>query len=126
MGFSSILKNTGVSCLALLQGMFPTQKSNLLLLLLNLLHWQAGLLPLLLPGKPQRFVEIDPTPPKQETLGQTCAQCSLGAPSYSRKELSLCHVESVKSGSPGGWLWGQDSEVQSAWKGPVWRTANRI
>ena len=44
-------KNTGVGCHALLQGIFPTQGSNLCLL--RLLHWQAGSLPLAPPGKPQ-------------------------------------------------------------------------
>ena len=33
-------KNIGVGCYALLQGIFPTQGSNLCLLCL--LHWQAG------------------------------------------------------------------------------------
>ena len=42
-------KNTGVSCHALLQGIFPTQGSNPHLLCL--LHWQAGSLPLVPPGK---------------------------------------------------------------------------
>ena len=37
-------KNTGVGCLVLLQGIFPTQGSNLSLL--RLLVWQAGSLPL--------------------------------------------------------------------------------
>ena len=36
--------NTGVGCLALLQGIFPTQGSNVLVLCL--LHWQEGSLPL--------------------------------------------------------------------------------
>ena len=40
----------GVGCHALLQGIFPTQGSNLRLL--RLLHWQAGSLPPALPGKP--------------------------------------------------------------------------
>ena len=40
-------KNTGVGCHFLLQGIFPTQRSNL-----HLLHWQADSLPLALPGKP--------------------------------------------------------------------------
>ena len=44
-------KNTGVGCLALLQGIFPTQGSNLRLS--HLLHWQVGSLPLVPPGKPQ-------------------------------------------------------------------------
>ena len=43
-------KNTEVSCYALLQGIFPTQGSNPHLL--YLLHWQAGSLPLMPPGKP--------------------------------------------------------------------------
>ena len=42
MGFSS--KNTGVSCHALLQGIFQTKEWNLRLL--HLLHWQAGSLSL--------------------------------------------------------------------------------
>ena len=43
-------KNTGVGCHAVLQGIFPIQESNLHLL--SLLHWQAGSLPLVPPGKP--------------------------------------------------------------------------
>ena len=42
-------RNTGVGCHALLQGVFSTQGSNLLLLLSL---WQAGSLPLAPPGKP--------------------------------------------------------------------------
>ena len=42
-----------MGCLALLQGIFPTQGLNLrLLCLLRLLNWQAGSLPLAPPGKP--------------------------------------------------------------------------
>ena len=37
-------KNTGVGCHYFLQGIFPTQGSNLCFL--RLLHWQAGSLPL--------------------------------------------------------------------------------
>ena len=37
-------KNTGVGCHFLLQGIFPTQRSNQRLL--GLLHWQAASLPL--------------------------------------------------------------------------------
>ena len=43
-------KNTRGDCHALHQGIFPTQGSNLHLLCL--LHWQAGSLPLVPPGKP--------------------------------------------------------------------------
>ena len=42
-------KNTGVGCHFLLQGIFPTQGSNLCLV--HLLHWQEDSLPLLPPGK---------------------------------------------------------------------------
>ena len=48
-------KNTGVGCHAVLQGLFPTQGSNLHLL--HLLHWQAGSLPLALPGKPKSYTK---------------------------------------------------------------------
>ena len=43
-------KNTGVDCHFLLQGIFPTQGSKPHLL--HPLHWQAGSLPLVSPGKP--------------------------------------------------------------------------
>ena len=43
-------KYIGVSCHALLQGIFPTQGLNPCLL--SLLHWQAGSLSLVPPGKP--------------------------------------------------------------------------
>ena len=43
------VKNTGVGCPALLQGIFLTQGSNLYLL--HLLPWQAGSLPLAPPEK---------------------------------------------------------------------------
>ena len=48
MGFPG--KNTGVGCHVLLQGIFLTQGSNPGLL--RLLQWQAGSLPLVLPGNP--------------------------------------------------------------------------
>ena len=43
-------KNPGVCCRALLQGIFPTQGSNLQLL--HLLHWQVDSLPLSHLGSP--------------------------------------------------------------------------
>ena len=52
----SLGKNTGVDCHALLQGIFPTQGLNLRLLCL--LHWQAGSLPLALPGKLLSLVTV--------------------------------------------------------------------
>ena len=48
--WDSPAKNTGVGCHFLLQGIFPTQGSNVPLLCLP--HWQAGSLPLAPPGKP--------------------------------------------------------------------------
>ena len=50
----SLIKNTRVGCHVLLQGIFPTQGSNLCLLLL--VHYQAGSLPLAPPGKPFRVL----------------------------------------------------------------------
>ena len=44
-------KNIGVACRFLFQGIFPTQGLNPHLLCL--LHWQAGSLPLVPPGKPK-------------------------------------------------------------------------
>ena len=46
-------KTTGVSCHALLQGIFPTQRLNPHLL--HLLHWQVGSLPLAPHGKPPSY-----------------------------------------------------------------------
>ena len=43
-------KNIGMGCHFHLQGIFPTQGSNLRLL--HLLHWQASSVPLAPPGKP--------------------------------------------------------------------------
>ena len=47
-------KNTRVGCHFLLQGIFPTQGSNLCLL-----DWQAGSLPLASPGKPRTYATFD-------------------------------------------------------------------
>ena len=49
-------KNTGVCCLALLQGIFPTQGSNTHLLCL--LHGQADSLPLAPSGKPDKIYTV--------------------------------------------------------------------
>ena len=61
-------KNTGVGCHALLQGIFPTQRSNARLL--HLLHWQASSLPLAFPpGKLQvNVVQIDKVKDKGSVL----------------------------------------------------------
>ena len=52
-------KNTGVGCHALLQGIFPTQGSNLHLLCLQ--HWQVGSLPL----APSGTLAKDPSASRQ-------------------------------------------------------------
>ena len=49
-------KNTGESCHALLQGIFPTQGGNPCLL--HLLYWQEGSLSLAPPGKPCIYIYI--------------------------------------------------------------------
>ena len=49
-------QNTGVGCCAHLQGIFPTQGSNLHLLLL--LHWQAESLTLMPTGKPLAYHSV--------------------------------------------------------------------
>ena len=49
-------KKTGVGCHALLQGIFPTQGSNLLLYCL--LQWRVGSLPLAPPGKSHICAEM--------------------------------------------------------------------
>ena len=51
--WDSLGKNTGVGCHELLQGIFPTQGWNPRLLCL--LHWPAGSLLLVLPGKPELY-----------------------------------------------------------------------
>ena len=58
-------KNTGVGCHALLQGISLTQGSNPHLL--HLLHWQAGSLPLVPPGKPLVAQTVNNLPAMQET-----------------------------------------------------------
>ena len=56
-------KNTGVGCHSLLQGIFPTQGSNL-----RLLHWLADSLPSEPPGKPWRAnLEGRPLPVTRES-----------------------------------------------------------
>ena len=51
--WDSLGKDTWVRCHALLQGIFPTQESNRVLLCLLL--WQLCSLPLVLPGKPEKY-----------------------------------------------------------------------
>ena len=56
-------KNTGVGCNFLLQGIFPTQGSNLCLL-----HWQAGSLPLSHQRSPPKNYLIQHASPSGKTL----------------------------------------------------------
>ena len=56
-------KKTGVGCHALLQGIFPTQRSNL-----HLLHWQADSLPPHHLGSPVKQQPGGPCPPLAETV----------------------------------------------------------
>ena len=58
--WNSLGKNTGAGCHSPLQRIFPTQGSKQLLL--GLLHWQVGSLPLAPPWKP----------PGQSSAPQTC------------------------------------------------------
>ena len=51
-------KNIGVGCHTRLQGIFSTQGLNPCLLCL--LHWQAGSLPLVPPGKPYKWDKQSP------------------------------------------------------------------
>ena len=76
-------KNTGVGCRALLQGIFSTQGLNPCLL--HLLHWQAGSLPLVPPGKPIRSV-----------AAKHYARCCV----YSRLYLSLSRADSCDVRQP--------------------------
>src|SRR5574340_839742 len=61
-------KNTGVGCHALLQGIFPTQGSNLCLL--HLQHWEAGSLPVAPPGKSTKLDDVTLNHPKSHS--QVC------------------------------------------------------
>ena len=59
LSFDPPVKNPGVGCRALLQGIFPTWGSNPCLF--HLLHWQASFLSLAPPGKPKKiFIKIRP------------------------------------------------------------------
>ena len=68
-------KNTGMGCLALLQGIFPTQGSNLRLLCL--LHWQAGSLSLAPPGKLKKHLGSQITRKVSSHIIQTFPFCTI-------------------------------------------------
>ena len=73
-------KNTGAGCHFLLQGIFPTRESNPLLL--YLLHWQVGSLPLAPPGKPRLHNPLEkPQIANPWLLSQAClcARCTRAA-----------------------------------------------
>ena len=98
-------KNTGVGCCALLQGIFPSQKSNPWLL--HLLHWQAGSLPLVLPvkhleiqGGRHLFWNINKFPGHAEW--EECLQLffiSLKCKQLTQDSLSLKSKKKKKNGS---------------------------
>ena len=76
-------KSTGVGCHFLLQGIFPTQGSNPRFL--NLLHWQAGSLPLAPPGKPLKGLtpcfnieKLDVYNVKERFQGHAISSCGTG------------------------------------------------
>ena len=76
-------KNIGVGCHALLQGIFLTQGSNPSLL--YLLHWQAGSLPLIPPGKPPDNIQ-----------GKKSYLKSLGSVDWRQKEKRVAEDEMVR------------------------------
>ena len=55
---------------ALLHGIFPTQRCDLRLL--HLLHWQAGSLPLVPPGKPTNITDFSTLGSKAGTTQTHC------------------------------------------------------
>ena len=80
-------KDAGVSCHTLLQGIFPNQGWNPQLLCL--LHWQAGSLPLALPGHRQMIY-----PGNQSAEGEPTGKIfSLLHISYSITQIS--HIHSI-------------------------------
>ena len=95
-----ILQNTGVGCHALLQGIFPTQRSNPHLLCL--LHWRVDSLPLASPGwfRSQEFscqcrrLGVDASDTSTPHLTAPCAQVSVtwSCPcmQYHKLHWSLC------------------------------------
>ena len=74
----SLGKNTGVGCHALLKGIFPTQG-----LSPHLLHWQAGSLPLVPPGKPAPWAYLD----TQKLARNIASRSSLVARRYIKKDV---------------------------------------
>ena len=76
-------KNTGVGCLFLLQGIFPTQGSNLHLLCLP--HWRVGSLPLASPGKPMTMMISTLTP------HWVCRDCILSFYKLHFHDDKTCH-----------------------------------
>ena len=80
-------KNTGEGFHFLLQGIFPTQRSNPRLL--HLLHWQAGSLPPAPPGKPS--TALRPHKSKEPALAALQVHLSMGqgnVPTKSHASLS--------------------------------------
>ena len=119
-------KNTEAGCHALLQGIFPTQGSNLQLL--HLLHWQEGSLPLAPPGETQEKI----------TVWWICSRCPEGGGRETKDEAvvkvqgssSQGTVPTVSEGglSPGlpshmpAQPWEQASAPQGAGMSEPWVT----
>ena len=76
-------KSTRVGCHRLLQGIFPTQGSNLHLLCLP--HWQVGSLPLASPGKPMTMMISTLTP------HWVCRDCILSFYKLHFHDDKTCH-----------------------------------
>ena len=104
MGFSSILQNTGVGCHALLQGIFPTQRSNP-----SLPHCRRIFLPSEPPGKPKNtgvgslslLQGIFPTQELNQGLlhcRQILYQLSYQGSPPCRRDHAKCHTKNEGSG----------------------------
>ena len=95
-----VLQNTGVGCHGVLQGVFPTQGSNLHLLCL--LYWQVSSLPLAPRGKPTCFSSVQFSRSVCPTL---CDPMNCSTPGLSLSitnswsSLKLTSIESVMPSS---------------------------
>ena len=81
-------KNTGVGCHSLLQGIFQTQGSNQHLL--GLLHWQAGSLPLVPPGKPPGLYDYSNKPSHWGFPGHSLFKNDSPTPGFCACSIPVC------------------------------------
>ena len=82
-------KTTGVGCHALLRGIFPSRRSNLLCLL----HWQVGSLPLAPPGKPPHLHSYS----QFSAVADECHSCLQCFPLPSSRGKGFVHSSRAKS-----------------------------